>query len=161
MEEENKNAYSEVIAVLKLLDDEEKLEAVPMEMLELLKSKANPEYQPEYSKDIPLDEQNLMPETLSILSWIAMKYWGEEVENSENGEKQSVEEKQEENIEQTVEEKQEENKEQNIEENTEQPKEESSTLPISYNDLKWYQKLRIKIIEFFNRIFKRKNNENN
>ena len=35
--EDNKNAYSEVIEILKLVDDEKKLEALPMEMLELLK----------------------------------------------------------------------------------------------------------------------------
>ena len=42
MEKDNKDAYSEVIEILKLLDDEEKLEAMPIEMLEVLKSKANP-----------------------------------------------------------------------------------------------------------------------
>ena len=60
--EDNKNAYSEVIEILKLVDDEKKLEALPMEMLELIKSKANPEYKPIINKDIPLDEQNLQPE---------------------------------------------------------------------------------------------------
>ena len=74
MEKDNKDAYSEVIEILKLLDDEEKLEAMPIEMLEVLKSKANPEYKPQILKNIPLEEQNLQPETLSILSWIAMKF---------------------------------------------------------------------------------------
>ena len=53
MEEENKNAYSEVIEILKLVDDEEKLEKLPIEMLEVLKSKANPSYKPVISKEIP------------------------------------------------------------------------------------------------------------
>lgn len=168
MKEENRNPYSEVIAVLKLLDDEEKLEALPMEMLEVLKSKADPEYKPEYSKDIPLDEQNLLPETLSILSWIAMKYWGAEVEtpqnaeSNENSENQNIEENQSENIARSniTEEKQEEKQEENIEENIEEikeAKEEDSTLPVAYKDLKWYQKLKMKIIEFFNKFFRRKN----
>ena len=78
--EDNKNAYSEVIEILKLVDDEKKLEALPMEMLELLKSKANPEYKPEISKDIPLDEQNLQPETYALLNWITQKYWSDEQE---------------------------------------------------------------------------------
>ena len=34
-----------------------------------------------------------------------------------------------------------------------------TSLPVLYKDLKWYQKIKIKIIEFFNRIFKRKNIE--
>ena len=68
MENCNRNAYSEVIEILKWVDDEKKLEALPMEMLEVLKAKSNPEYKPQISKDIPLDEQNLQPETYSILS---------------------------------------------------------------------------------------------
>ncbi len=50
MEKDNRNAYSEVIEILKFLDDEKKLEALPIEMLEVLKSKANPEYKPQISK---------------------------------------------------------------------------------------------------------------
>ena len=82
MEQDNKNAYSEVIEILKFLDDEEKLEALPIEMLEVLKSKANPEYKPIISKELPLEEQNLQPETLQILAWIATKYWGEKIEEN-------------------------------------------------------------------------------
>ncbi len=166
MKEENRNPYSEVIAVLKLLDDEEKLEALPMEMLEVLKSKADPEYQPEYSKDISLDEQDLLPETLSILSWIAMKYWGAEVEtpenaeSNENSENQNIEENQSDSIVQSniTEEKQEENVEE-VKEEIKETKEEDSALPVAYKDLKWYQKLKMKIIEFFNKLFKRKNKD--
>ena len=165
MEEENKNAYSEVIAILKLLDDEEKLESLPMEMLELLKSKANPEYKPEFSKEIPLEEQNLMPETLSILSWIAMKYWGEEVEKESENESENkikIEEKvdTEENIQNTENiESIEETDELNENTEVEETKETNTSLPVLYKDLKWYQKIKIKIIEFFNRIFRRKNVE--
>ena len=75
MQEDNRNAYSEVVEILKLIDDEKLLEALPMEMLEVIKSKTNPEYMPKISLDVPLDKQNLQPETLSILSWIAIKYW--------------------------------------------------------------------------------------
>ena len=112
--EENKNAYSEVIEILKLLDDEKKLEALPIEMLEVLKLKANPAYKPQISKDIPLEEQNLQPETFSILAWITMKYWHEDLEETSQ-----------------------------------------STLPIAYQDLKWYQKLKRKMIEFFHKIWKK------
>ena len=59
--EDNKNAYSEVIEILKLVDDEKRLEALPMEMLELLKSKANPEYKPIISKEIPLEIEDEFP----------------------------------------------------------------------------------------------------
>ena len=91
----------EVIEILKTIEDEKRLESLPIEMLELLKSKSNPEYKPKIEIDKPLDEQNLQPETLSILSWIAFKYWKDELNIDET------------NIEDT-------NKEDtNIEENTE------------------------------------------
>lgn len=172
MEEQNSNAYSEALAVLKLLDDEEKLEKLPIEMLEVLKAKANPEYKPEFSKEIPLDEQNISPEALGILSWIAMKYWNEEVLSEENKPEQIIKNEETNSEVEEIEEQEpdlkedEQNNEINSEEMTqeEQTKDADSTLPVLYKDLKWYQKIKIKIIEFFNRIFKRhhieeKNNE--
>ena len=124
--EDNKNAYSEVIEILKLVDDEKKLEALPMEMLELLKSKANPEYKPKISKDIPLDEQNLQPETFAILNWITQKYWNDEQEQEQD-----------EQIDREV----------------------SAKLPVLLDNLKWYEKIKIRIIELFSKIFKRNKSE--
>ena len=149
MEKDNKNAYSEVIEILKFLDDEKKLEALPIEMLEVLKSKANPEYKPQISKDIPLEEQNLQPETLQILAWIASKYWVDEVNTSESQNLNDIEEKEDEtnNIE-AVE------SEEELEE-----KKENSNLPIIHKDLKWYEKIKEKILEFFDKIFNRKKKE--
>lgn len=161
MEKENSNAYSEVIEILKLLDDEEKLEALPMEMLELLKSKTNPEYKPIISKEIPLEEQKLEPETLSILSWIAMKYWGDEIDkeeyysNNENIKQEEIDNvKEQESIQEIKQIAEEESAENvnNIQENQEQT---NTLLPILHKDLKWYQKIKIRIIEFFNRIFRK------
>ena len=98
MNDENKNAYSEVIEILKWVDDEKKLEALPMEMLELLKSKSNPEYKPNLNKDIPLEEQNIQPETFAILNWISQKYWSDEFENNLEKEVVIEENKEEKNI---------------------------------------------------------------
>ena len=91
-------------------------------MLELLKSKANPEYKPKISKDIPLDEQNLQPETFAILNWIIQKYWNDEQEQEQN-----------EQIDREV----------------------SAKLPVLLDNLKWYEKIKIRIIELFSKIFKR------
>ena len=124
--EDNKNAYSEVIEILKLVDEEKKLEALPMEMLELLKSKANPEYKPKISKDIPLDEQNLQPETYALLNWITQKYWNDEQEQEQD-----------EQIDREV----------------------SAKLPVLLDNLKWYEKIKIRIIELFSKIFKRNKSE--
>ena len=151
--EENKNAYSEVIEILKLLDDEKKLEALPIEMLEVLKSKANPEYKPQISMDIPLDEQNLQPQTLGILSWIASKYWIELVEEDILEENNEIHEEEKSTIPEQVNTE----TERKIEEEPqiENIENGASELPIVYKDLKWYQKIRIKIIEIFNKIFKK------
>lgn len=149
--EENKNAYSEVIEILKLIEDEKKLEALPIEMLEVLKVKANPEYKPQISKEIPLEEQNLYPETFSILSWIALKYWDEEIETVANREQEKQEEKEpktepREPIEESL-------KMQNQEEL------DQTTLPVLYQDLKWYEKIKVRILEIFHKIFGKNNIE--
>lgn len=164
--EENRNAYSEVIEILKFIDDEEKLEKLPMEMLEVLKSKMNPEYKPVISMDIPLEEQNLQPETYSILSWIAMKYWSEEPKESgvmaENAKIQEaiqnrveeVSEKDEMISSAVVDTKEiEEEKVEKVEEQVVEGT--NSLLPIAHSDLKWYEKLKMKIIEIFNKLLRR------
>ena len=162
MNEENKNAYSEVIEILKWIDDEKKLEALPMEMLELLKSKSNPEYKPNLNKDIPLEEQNIQPETFSILSWISQKYWSDEFENNIEKETLIEENEVENNLNATKETIKEhiEAKVENID-NTDTSSnintigENTSNLPIAVDNLKWYQKIKIKVIEFLNKIFRR------
>lgn len=168
--EENKNAYSEVIEILKYIDDEEKLEKLPMEMLEVLKSKVNPEYKPVISMDIPLEEQNLQPETYSILSWIAMKYWSDEgnldYNNSvmeENAKiQEAIENREDEvqSIKDVVENVEEvtpniEDVAQNLQENNYE-KDTNSLLPIASHDLKWYEKIKIKIIEIFNKLLRKR-----
>lgn len=149
--EDNRNAYSEVLEILKIVDDEEKLEKLPMEMLEVIKSKANPEYKPQISKEIPLEEQNLQKETLSILSWIATKYWSDEIENtleSNEIENDTIQN----NVETIEEQNNNEICEENIQEEIEQPE---NNLPILHSDLKWYQKIKVRIIEFINKIFRK------
>lgn len=156
MENNNEKAYSEVIEILKLVEDEKKLEALPIEMLELLKSKASPEYKPQISMEIPLEEQALQPETYSILSWIASKYWSENLETNIEQDSSENNEELEDNI------QSESNKiESNIlsEEDVQQTNE--MNLPIAYSDLKWYQKIKIKVIELLNKLFKRNKKSTN
>lgn len=143
--EENKNAYSEVIEILKLIEDEETLEKLPIEMLEVLKSKTNPEYKPVILKDVPLEEQNLQKETYSILAWISTKYLLDDEEIKQ------------ENIEDVKVEDECNKEEQAVDNKKESNYENNDNLPVLYKDMKWYQKIKIKIIEFFNRLFKKKN----
>lgn len=175
MENDNSKAYSEVIEILKLIDDEEKLEKLPMEVLEVFKSKMDPNYHPNITKEIPLEEQNLQKETMGILAWISMKYWGNEIEKIDVKEQDDTQP-----INDTIQNTTENNvvDEEEVKQNDEILRQEinrqienagvklevdvNSQVPILYKDLKWYEKIRVKIIEFFNRIFKfSKKNVNN
>lgn len=158
MEKDNRNAYSEVIEILKFLDDEKKLEALPIEMLEVLKSKANPEYKPQISKDIPLEEQNLQPETMQILAWITTKYWAEDLENVEEKQDAEVAENNQEDV---AENNSEASETKSENEKIEKDVEEQNNLPVLHKDLKWYEKIKEKIIEFFEKIFNKKKKDGN
>ena len=79
MEEEKKKAYSEVVEILKLIDNEEKIEKIPFEVIELIKNNSDPSYKPTIDIDKPLEEQSLKDETYSIIAWIANKYWNENI----------------------------------------------------------------------------------
>lgn len=160
MENENKRAYSEVIEILKWIDDEKKLEALPIEMLQVIKSKADHEYKPEISKEIPLEQQGLEKETFSILSWIATKYWNIDFEEQDSKGENEIN---------TKEEKIEDNKISDAnnevliyENNSESDNicEDLNKMPILREDLTWYQKIKNKIIEIFNKIFRKKINNN-
>lgn len=88
MEEEKKKAYSEVVEILKLIDNEEKIEKIPFEVIQLIKNNSDPSYKPTIDKDKPLEEQNLKDETYSIIAWIANKYWNENIAMETNNSEQ-------------------------------------------------------------------------
>ena len=143
MNEEKRKAYSEVVEVLKLIDDEQKLETIPFEVVQLIKGNADPTYKPEISKEIPLEEQNLMEETYRIIAWIASKYWGENIEKI-------TEEKQEENINiQEIEEKE-------VKEEEDINKVEENVLTILVEEHKWFEKIKMKVINFLKKLFGKK-----
>ena len=89
MEEEKKKAYSEVVEILKLIDNEEKIEKIPFEVIELIKNNSDPSYRPNIDTSKPLEEQGLRDETFSIMAWIASKYWGENL-TTEQGATENV-----------------------------------------------------------------------
>lgn len=134
MEENKKKAYSEIVEILKLIEDEEKLSKIPFEVIEMFKNNSDPEYKPTISMEIPLEEQNLMNETYSILGFIATKYWQDTLEEDVSVNNEVQEEKIEE-----------------VEEVTEE-----NNLPVLVEDEKWYKKIKDKIIAFLNKIFSRK-----
>lgn len=155
MEEEKRKAYSEVVEILKMIDDEERIEKIPFEVIELIKNSADPTYRPELSKEIPLEEQNLKKETYSIMAWIASKYWNENIEPVS-----TIEEKEEvKNVIQELEKEHQEIEERPIRNaavyNDIEPEIlEGKYLPILASDLSWYERIKLKIIKLFKIIFR-------
>lgn len=167
MEEEKRKAYSEVVEILKLIEDEHKIEQIPFEVIQLIKANADPLYKPEISKEKSLEEQGLRNETYSIMAWIASKYWNEDIGEIETNENVS-EVKQE-----TVSEIKEETTEKIEEHTTSKVQEQSgaayndiepevlegTNLPALVPEVHWYEKIKMKIIQILRFIFKRKNVE--
>lgn len=163
MEENKKKAYSEIVEILKLIEDEEKLSKIPFEVIQMFKNNADPEYKPTISMETPLEEQNLMNETYSILGFIATKYWQDTLEEEKPVQNVAKEENVEniEEIEEVTEElveKIEEFKEENDVSEIVEEKEaqEENKLSVLVEDIKWYKKIKDRIIAFLNKIFSRK-----
>ncbi len=163
MEEEKRKAYSEVVEVLKLIEDEEKIEKIPFEVIQLIKANSDPTYKPTINKDISLEDQNLRTETYSILGWIANKYWevdtvsSQEETNTAESENNDITEVDLDRI--------------NIEDIELKAPKEPVTNAIVYNDIEpealdgknlpvlaydknWFEKLKSKVIELFKTIFR-------
>lgn len=151
MEEEKRKAYSEVVEILKLIEDEKTLEAIPFEVIELIKKNADPEYKPNISKEIPIEEQNLRNETYSIMGWIANKYWGQNITAEPTENIYSDEE----NIQN---EKIKEDTEVSVYNDIEPECLEESNLPVLV-DIKWYQRLKNQVIRIIRKLFRIKSKE--
>ena len=180
MEEEKRKAYSEVVEILKLIEDEKALEAIPFEVIELIKKNADPTYRPNISKEIPIEEQNLKNETYSIMGWIANKYWGQEIGNENVEESQKVEDNSQvehieavkENAQDSIQEKtnnteqientekvnMKEDKEVSVYNDIEPECLEGSNLPMLV-DIKWYQRLKNQVIKIIRKLFRIKSKE--
>ena len=158
MEEEKRKAYSEVVEILKLIDDEQRIEKIPFEVIELIKRNSDPQYKPTIDKDKPIEDQNLRDETYSILGWIANKYWNEDIIIEPQNEKidETKDEQQEiKTINETI---------NNIEEraavyNDLDPKlieycTQQENLPVLKEDIKWYSKIKEKVIKLLKILFR-------
>lgn len=158
MEEEKRKAYSEVVEILKLIDDEQRIEKIPFEVIELIKRNSDPQYKPTIDKDKPIENQNLRDETYSILGWIANKYWNEDIiiePKSEIIDENKDEQLETKTVKETV---------NNIEEraavyNDLEPRiieycTQMDNLPILRSDIKWYNKIKDKVIKLLKIIFR-------
>lgn len=69
-----KEIYSEVYQVLNLLGNGY-IDKLPTSLINMLKEKREINYNPQYTDDIPLNEQNIKKETISIIVLLYLNYW--------------------------------------------------------------------------------------
>ena len=159
MEEEKRRAYSEVVEILKLIEDEKKLESIPFEVIELIKNNSDPTYKPQISKNIPFEEQNISKEAYGILGWIASKYWGEDVLDGNTSTEISEEKLQ---VSDISESKEEVTEEVNVYSDIDRETIEKTELPMVIQEPNWFKRIIEKISKIFKKIFKRESiNETN
>ena len=72
-----KEIYSEVYQVLNLLGNEY-IEKLPISLINMIKEKRETNYNPVYTDDAPLNEQNIKKETMAIISLLYLNYWCED-----------------------------------------------------------------------------------
>lgn len=77
-----RQAYSEIDTFLNLLN-EEKRNQIPKKLRELFKEEKDKEYIKEINIDIPIREQNLKEETLSIIALLNLQYWCKDEEEKQ------------------------------------------------------------------------------
>ncbi len=76
MEDNLKNAYSEICEILNAMEDEY-VDKVPKKVIEIFKSEKNTEYEKKIDVNIPLEKQGLQQQTLTILAILYLNYWCE------------------------------------------------------------------------------------
>lgn len=74
MNKNEKLAYSEVYAILELLENEY-ADKVPDKIKEFFYKEKDKEYNPKIDVKIPLEQQNLKRETMIILAILNLNYW--------------------------------------------------------------------------------------
>lgn len=72
-----KEIYSEVYQILNLLGNDY-IDKLPTSLINMLREKREVNYNPEYTDDIPLNEQNIKKETMSIIALLYLNYWCED-----------------------------------------------------------------------------------
>ena len=80
MVQERKQAYVEVLEVLKHMDLKY-VEKVPKKLREFFEKNCSKEYHFHLEKNIPFEEQNLKETTINILAMLNYNYWCEDEEH--------------------------------------------------------------------------------
>ena len=74
-----KRVYSETYAILQTLH-EEFLNKVPKNLIKFLEAEKDNTYNINIHPSIPLENQNLLPETIGLLAMLKLDYWCEDEE---------------------------------------------------------------------------------
>jgi len=82
MSDKINKAYSEVYEILQLLDDEF-INKLPKKFIEFIEKEKDYDYIVNIDPNIPLEEQNLLPDTINILAMLKLDYWSTEDEKQE------------------------------------------------------------------------------
>lgn len=77
-----KKAFSEVDMILDLIDSEMK-NKVSANFIKFIKEEKDNNYKPNINPELPLEEQNILPETIDILALLKLNYWCDEEEKKE------------------------------------------------------------------------------
>lgn len=77
-----KKAFSEVDMILDLIDSEIK-NKVSANFIKFIKEEKDNNYKPNINPELPLEEQNILPETIDILALLKLNYWCNEEEKKE------------------------------------------------------------------------------
>ena len=77
-----KKAFSEVDMILDLIDSEMK-NKVSANFIKFIKEEKDNNYKPNINSELPLEEQNILPETIDILALLKLNYWCNEEEKKE------------------------------------------------------------------------------
>ena len=80
MKKEHKEAYVEVLEVLKYMDLKY-VEKIPVQLRNFLKDNASKEYKFELDKTIPFEDQKLSERAINILAMLNYNYWCEDEEH--------------------------------------------------------------------------------
>lgn len=74
VDEKKKEIFSELDAFLEILDEDDRLK-VPTKLRNLYKENRKKGYNPVYSRDIPINEQGIKKETITMIGLLHLNYW--------------------------------------------------------------------------------------
>ena len=82
MNEEIRKVYSEIYEILTLVDTDY-FRKIPESFIDFIDKERDSNYKPNIDKNLPLEEQNLLEDTINILALLKLDYWCTEDEKKE------------------------------------------------------------------------------